>query len=136
MEKLLGGLTPYAYALMRIVVGLLFACFGMQKTFGWFGGIDGKGATVQLQSLIGVAGAVELIAGLLIAVGFLAGFSAFVASGQMAVAYFMGHFPMGFWPIENKGELAVLFCFVFLYMATQGSGIWSIDGARQQESLG
>lgn len=121
---------------MRLVVGLLFACFGMQKIFGWFGGIDGRGAAVQLQSLIGVAGAIELIAGLLIAVGLLAGYAAFIASGQMAVAYFMGHFPKGFWPIENNGELAVFFCFVFLYMATQGAGIWSLDGVRRQKAPG
>lgn len=119
---------------MRIVVGLLFVCHGAQKVFGWFGGVDGKGTAALLSSLFGVAGAIELITGLLIVIGFLAGYAAFIASGEMAAAYFMGHFPGGFWPIENKGEPAVLFCLVFLYVATHGAGIWSIDGARQRSS--
>ena len=134
MEKVLGNFSPHAYALMRVVVGLLFACHGAQKVFGWFGGLDGKGTAALLSSLFGVAGTIELIMGLLIAVGLLTGYAAFIASGEMAAAYFMGHFPNGFWPIENKGEPAVLFCFVFLYVATQGAGIWSIDGARQRSS--
>jgi len=133
VERFLGSFSSHVYALMRVIIGLLFASFGMQKVFGWFGGIDGKGTAAQLQSLIGAAGAIELTAGLLIAVGLLAGYAAFIASGQMAVAYFVGHFPMGFWPIENKGELAVLFCFVFLYMATQGAGIWSLDGGHRRK---
>lgn len=134
MEKVLGNFSPHAYALMRVVVGLLFACHGAQKVFGWFGGVDGKGTAALLSSLFGVAGTIELIMGLLIAVGLLTGYAAFIASGEMAAAYFMGHFPNGFWPIENKGEPAVLFCFVFLYVATRGAGIWSIDGARQRSS--
>jgi putative oxidoreductase len=134
MEKVLGNFSPYAYALMRIVVGLLFACHGGQKVFGWFGGIDGKGTAAPLSSLFGVAGGIELVTGLLIAIGLLAGYAAFIASGQMAAAYFMAHFPVGFWPIENKGEEAVFYCFVFLYMASRGAGVWSIDGARRQSS--
>jgi len=134
MEKFAGNFSPHAYALMRVVVGLLFACHGAQKVFGWFGGLDGKGTAALLSSLFGVAGTIELIMGLLIAVGLLTGYAAFIASGEMAAAYFMGHFPNGFWPIENKGELAVLFCFVFLYVATRGAGIWSIDGVRQRSS--
>jgi putative oxidoreductase len=134
VEKILGNFSPHAYALMRVVVGLLFTCHGAQKVFGWFGGVDGKGTAALLSSLFGVAGAIEVITGLLIVIGFLAGYAAFIASGQMAVAYFMAHFPTSFWPLENKGEPAVLFCFVFLYVATQGAGIWSIDGARQRSS--
>lgn len=134
MEKVLGNFSPHAYALMRVVVGLLFACHGAQKVFGWFGGVDGKGTAALLSSLFGVAGAIELITGLLIVIGLLTGYASFIASGEMAAAYFMGHFPNGFWPIENKGEPAVLFCFVFLYVATRGAGIWSIDGARQRSS--
>lgn len=134
MEKFAGKFSSYAYALMRVVVGLLFACHGAQKVFGWFGGLDGKGTAALLSSLFGIAGTIELIAGLLIAIGLLTGYAAFIASGEMAAAYFMGHFPNGFWPIENEGERAVLFCFVFLYVATQGAGIWSIDGARQRSS--
>ena len=134
MEKVLGNFSPYAYALMRIIVGLLFACHGAQKVFGWFGGLDGKGTAATFSSLFGVAGTIELITGLLIAAGLLTGYAAFIASGEMAVAYFIGHFPTSFWPIENKGEEAVFYCFVFLYMATRGAGIWSIDGVRGQNS--
>lgn len=132
MEKLLAGYAPQAYAVMRIVVGLLFFCHGLQKVFGFFGGVNG--AAAPLFSLLGIAGLIELIAGALIAVGFATGTAAFIASGQMAAAYFMGHFPAGFWPIQNDGELAVFYCFVFLYMATRGSGIWSIDAARTDET--
>ena len=122
MEKVLGTFAPQLYALMRIVVGLLFASHGAQKLFGIFGGEQ-----FPPLSLMGLAGA---IGGLLIAGGFTAGLVAFIASGEMAAAYFMGHFPKSFWPIVNEGELAVFFCFVFLYMASQGSGIWSVDRAR------
>jgi len=122
MEKLL---APYAYAIMRIIVGLLFFCHGAQKIFGWFGGVGG--GSVPLASLYGMAGILEIVLGALIAVGFLAGYAAFIAAGEMAVAYFMAHFPKSFWPLENEGEPAVLFCFVFLYIATQGAGIWGID---------
>jgi putative oxidoreductase len=123
MEKILASFAPYAYALMRIVVGLLFVCHGGQKIFGWFGG-----QPVPLMSLFGVAGILELVLGALITVGFLTGYAAFIASGEMAVAYFMAHYPKSFWPLENEGEPAVLFCFIFLYIATQGAGVWSVDG--------
>ena len=127
MERFLGGFTTPAYALMRVIVGLLFACHGAQKVFGWFGGLDGKGTAAPLSSLFGVAGTIEMFTGFLITIGLLAGYAAFIASGQMAAAYFMGHYPNGFWPILNNGEPAVLFCFIFLYMASKGAGVWSID---------
>jgi putative oxidoreductase len=129
MEKGLAPFAPYAYAIMRIIVGLLFACHGAQKVFGWFGGVGGQ--PVPLASLFGVAGMIELVLGFFIAIGFLTAYAAFIASGEMAVAYFMAHYPKSFWPIENEGEPAVLFCFIFLYMATQGSGIWSIDASSR-----
>jgi putative oxidoreductase len=88
MEKFLGDFSPHAYALMRIVVGLLFTCHGLQKVFGWFGGIDGKGTAAMLSSLFGVAGIIEIITGLLITIGLLAGYAAFVASGHMAGSVF------------------------------------------------
>ena len=125
MEKLLANYAPHAYAILRIVVGLLFLCHGLQKVFGLFGG-----TSVPLLSLLGVAGIAEIIGGALITLGFFTGNVAFILSGEMAVAYFMGHFPAGFWPIQNQGEPAVLFCFIFLYMATRGSGMWSLDAAR------
>ena len=117
------------YALLRIVAGLLFACHGAQKLFGFFGGASGIGDTVALASLMGVAGVIELVCGLLIATGALTGPAAFLASGMMAVAYFKAHFPGGFWPIQNRGELAVVYCFLFLYMAARGAGPWSVDAA-------
>jgi putative oxidoreductase len=128
MAHILTGYAPQAYALMRIVVALLFFCHGLQKVFGLFGGLNGTAAPIF--SLMGIAGLIEIVTGVLIAIGLRAVIAAFIASGHMAAAYFIGHLPMGFWPIQNNGELAVLYCFVFLYMATRGAGIWSVDGAR------
>ena len=121
MEKWLGKYSNFFYALMRIIAGALFACHGAQKLFGVLGG------TKQTETLMIAAGVIEFVGGILIAVGLFAGYVAFIASGQMAVAFFMRHYPSGFWPIMNRGELAVLFCFVFLYIASRGSGILSID---------
>ena len=128
MEKWLANYALQAYAAMRIVVGLLFFCHGLQKVFGLFGGVNG--APAPLFSLFGIAGLIELIVGALITIGFATVIAAFVASGQMAGAYFTAHLPLGFWPIQNGGEEAVFYCFVFLYVATRGSGIWSIDCHR------
>ena len=125
MEKFLGSYSSHLYAIMRIVVGLVFACHGAQKLFGAFGGV--QGSSVPLFSLFGLAGVIEFFGGVLVTVGLLTGYAAFIASGEMAAAYFMGHFPKRFWPIENQGELAVILCFIFLYVASRGSGIWSVD---------
>jgi putative oxidoreductase len=122
-----GGVT---HALLRIVAGLLFMLHGGQKFFGWFGGVDGKGGTVDLTSLFGLAGVLELVGGVLIIIGLLTRPVAFLLSGQMAVAYFMAHFPNGFWPIQNQGEPAALFSFIFLFLAFNGAGPLSIDAAR------
>ena len=130
MERFLGGYSSYLYAVMRIVVGLLFACHGAQKLFGVLGGIDQQGGTVRLLSMFGVAGVIEFFGGLLILLGLMAGYAAFIASGEMAGAYFTAHVSRAFWPIQNGGELAVLYCFVFLYIASRGAGVWSIDHAR------
>ena len=127
--------TPYLYALMRIVLGLLFACHGAQKLFGVLGGVgEEPGATVALFSLMGLAGVIELAGGLLIAVGWFTHIAAFLASGQMAAAYFMSHAPRGFWPLQNGGEIAVVYCFVFLYIAAQGAGVLSIYSMRNRSS--
>lgn len=129
MNGFLCKLSPYIYAVLRIIAGLMFAMHGFQKLFG----IPGDNPRVPLGSFMGFAGGIELVCGLLIAVGFFAGYAAFLASGQMAVAYFMAHFPeifksiVNFFPIMNHGELAVLYCFIFLYIAAQGSGVWSVD---------
>jgi putative oxidoreductase len=116
MERVLGRYSPYIYGLMRIVVGLLFAFHGAQKLFGAFGGRQ-----VTLMSQLGAAGAIELACGLLVALGLLTGLAAFIASGEMAAAYFMAHMPQGPIPIQNGGELAVVYCFVFLYIASRGT---------------
>ena len=124
--------APYLYVLLRVVAGLLFACHGAQKLFGFFGGIGGQpGTSMPLFSLMGFAGCIELIGGLLIALGVLTSFAAFIASGEMAFAYFTQHFPRGFWPIQNGGELAVLNCFLFLYIAANGAGMWGVWRLRQ-----
>ena len=121
MLSLLAPYTPYLYALLRIVAGLLFAQHGVQKLFGWLGGTQ-----MPLASQMGVAGIVEAVGGLAVALGLFTSPVAFIASGQMAVAYFQSHLPRGFWPIQNGGELAVLNCFLFLYIASRGSGKWSV----------
>jgi putative oxidoreductase len=122
MERLLGRFSSQAYALMRIAAGLLFACHGMQKLFGMLGGTQ-----APLASQMGLAGVIEFVGGLMIAVGFLTGTAAFIASGEMAYAFLTRHFPRGPIPISNGGELAVLYCFLFLYIATRGAGIWGVD---------
>ena len=122
MERVLGRFSPQLYAVMRIVAGLLFACHGAQKLFGVLGGQQ-----APLASMFGLAGIIEFVGGLMIAVGFLTGTVAFIASGEMAYAYFTAHMPQGRAPIQNGGELAVLYCFVFLYIASRGVGIWGVD---------
>ena len=123
MERILGRFGPQLYAVMRIVVGLLFACHGAQKLFG----VLGMNHHVAYASKLGAAGVIEFVGGLFIAIGFLTGTAAFVASGEMAYAYFTSHMPRGGLPIQNGGELAVLYCFVFLYIAARGAGIWGVD---------
>ena len=125
MERWLGRYSDVTYALLRVVAGLMFAIHGAQKLFGILGGQKVTGNTLFL-----VGGVIELVAGLMIALGFFAGFAAFVASGEMAVAYFMVHAHSHWWPIVNHGEAAVLYCFAFLYIAARGSGIWSVDALR------
>ena len=122
MERILGRFAPQLYAIMRIVAGLLFACHGAQKLFGVLGGQQ-----AVLASMFGAAGIIEFVGGLLIAIGFLAGTAAFIASGEMAYAYFTRHVPRGTFPIQNGGELAMLYCFVFLYIAARGAGMWGVD---------
>ena len=129
MERFLGKYSSCLYATLRIIAGLMFACHGSQKLFAWPGG----SAPVPLGSLMGFAGLVELIGGLLIAFGLLTSYTAFIASGQMAVAYFKAHAPQGALPLLNRGELAVLYCFLFLYIASQGAGSWSLDAIMRRK---
>ena len=125
---MLNRYAPQTYAILRIVAGLMFAVHGSQKLLGW-PSMAGRGG--GLPPLMMAAGVIELVGGLMIAAGLLTSVVAFLASGEMAVAYFMAHAPQGPIPLLNKGELAVLYCFVFLYFAANGSGIWSIDAARR-----
>ena len=122
-----GGIT---HSLLRTIAGILFLMHGGQKFFGWFGGVDGQGGTVELMSLFGLAGILELVGGTLIILGLFTRPAAFILSGQMAVAYFMAHFPKAFWPIENQGEPAALFSFIFLFLAFNGAGPLSLDAMR------
>jgi putative oxidoreductase len=127
MEKVLAPFRPHIYSLLRIAAGFLFFQHGLPKLFGGFG----RSAPAELMSQMGLAGIIEVVGGALIALGLFTSPVAFVASGQMAVAYFQAHAPRGFWPITNGGELAALYCFVFLYFAAMGSGKWSIDSIRK-----
>ena len=120
--KMLRRFEPYAYALLRIVAGLLFLFHGLQK-FGIMGG-----GMVPMFGKLGLAAIIELVGGGLIMVGFMTSPIAFLASGEMAYAYFSAHLPKGTWPIQNGGEPAALFAFIFLYISTRGAGMLSIDG--------
>lgn len=132
-EKLnLAHWTPRVLSVMRIIIGFLFLAHGSQKLFGF--PAPGPGGEPELLSLAGIAGILEFVGGLLILMGLFIRPTAFVLSGLMAVAYFMAHAPQGFWPLLNKGETAVLYCFVFLYMAFAGGGVWSLDALRGHAS--
>ena len=122
--------SPQIYSIFRIVAGFMWLFHGLQKIFGMY---DGNAA--QFGTLRWLAGAIELGAGALIVVGLFTAFAAFIASGQMAFAYFMSHQPRGFWPVENGGELAALYCFVFLFIASYGPGPWSLDAMRKRTSV-
>jgi putative oxidoreductase len=124
MDRFLGRYGTYVYAIFRIVVGFMFMLHGSQKFFNW---PPAKQAGGELDGLMLVAAIIELVGGFLIMIGFFSSFAAFVASGMMAVAYFMVHQPNGALPIMNGGEPAVLYCFAFLYIAARGSGVWSVD---------
>src|SRR5581483_5824748 len=113
-------------SLLRIVAGFLFLCHGLQKFFGWFGG-----HRMPPTSLLGVAGIIETIGGVLIILGFCTRPVAFVLCGEMAVAFFRAHFPHGALPIQNGGELAVFFCFFYLYLVAAGPGSISVDAMRR-----
>jgi putative oxidoreductase len=122
LKAFLGRYEPQTWALFRIVAAFLYACHGAQKLFGV---LDGH--TVYGKPLMVTAGVIEFGGGVLITLGLLTTPAAFIASGEMAVAYFKAHLPNGFWPILNRGELSALYCFAFLAIAARGAGIWSVD---------
>jgi len=124
--------SPYLLSVLRVMTGLLFLQHPSAKFFkiphvAMFDNL-------QLFSLIGVAGMIELVGGALLVLGLFTRPVAFILAGEMAFAYFMGHAPRGFFPLTNGGEPAVLFCFVFLYLAAAGGGTWSIDALRRSKS--
>jgi putative oxidoreductase len=114
--------TPRLLSVLRIVAAFLFLAHGSQKLFGF-----PAPARAASGALVMVAGVLEFFGGLLLLLGLFTRIVAFILSGQMAVAYFMAHAPQGFWPVLNGGELAALYCFVFLYLAAAGGGAWSLD---------
>lgn len=120
------------YCIMRLLVGLMFAAHGAQKILGWFPKPGQPPAALDMLTTVG--GWIELICGLLIAIGLLTRPAAFLASGTMAVAYFMAHASGGFFPIVNRGELAVIYTWVFLFMFFYGPGRWSVDAMMRRGS--
>ena len=127
MPPFIHGFHTHAYALMRIVAGFLFVCHGASKLFG-FPRTPPEIPAVVLY----IAGPIELVGGLLVMIGLFAGWAALLCSVLMALAYWMVHGTQALFPIQNGGELAALLCFVFLFIATQGSGIWSVDAIRKK----
>jgi putative oxidoreductase len=126
MERVMSRFGGVFYAAMRIVLAFIYMAHGLQKLFGMFGG-----HAVPLNSLFGVAGILETVLGALIALGLFTSWAAFIAAGEMATAYFIAHAPRGRLPIQNGGELAVVLCFAFLYIASQGGGRFSADAVRR-----
>jgi putative oxidoreductase len=123
----LSKLSPLVLSILRIVTGLLFVEHGTMKLLDF--PASGHG-TMPLFSLMGLAGVLELFGGALVTLGLYTRIAAFILSGEMAFAYFMAHFPHSFFPIVNKGEAAILFCFAFLYFAFAGGGSLSVDAKR------
>lgn len=124
-DSFVGTWAPRALSLLRIVAAFMFMQHGAQKLFGFLA--TDPGSRPALFSLMGVAGVLEFFGGALLLLGLFTRPVAFILSGHMAVAYFMVHAPQGFWTMQNKGELAALFCFVFLYLSVAGGGEWSVD---------
>ncbi|MGH7590692.1 MAG: DoxX family protein [Gemmatimonadales bacterium] len=123
-----GAHQDQIYAVMRVVVAFLYLCHGLQKHFPVFGGPMATGSPLFM-----TAGAIEILCGTAILIGFHTSWAVFIASGEMACAYFIVHIHQGFWPIINRGEIVVAFCFVFLYISARGAGPWSVDGAGSRK---
>ena len=121
------GAIGITHSLLRFVAGFILFCPGTMKLFGWFGGMPAPMSGHALPSLLLAAGWIEFIGGPLLMLGLFTRPVAFLTSGEMAFAYFIGHFPHAFWPIQNHGEPAVLLCFIFLFLAAAGAGPVSLD---------
>lgn len=133
MNDTRGRWSEWVLTLLRIVVGFLFFCHGAQKMLGWFAEPGAAFTAPAFPAMMWFGGMLELVGGALIALGFLTRPVAFLLSGEMAVAYFMAHAPHGLIPLVNHGELAVLYCFVFLFLAAHGGGPYAIDGALRRK---
>ena len=129
MKAFLAPWSPQLLSILRIITGFLFIAHGTQK---WFSFPAPPQQPTVLMSLIGVAATLEVVGGALMIVGLVTRPVAFILSGLCAFAYFMAHAPQGFWPLLNGGELAVLYCFVFLYFSAAGAGPWSLDHALRR----
>jgi putative oxidoreductase len=128
--------APYLLSVLRIVAAFVFMQPGTAKLFAFPAAIMPDGGTVQVWSLLGLAAILEAFGGLLLLLGLFTRPVAFVLAGEMAFAYFIGHAPQGFWPVVNQGMPAILFCFIWLYLAAAGPGPWSLDarlGTRKGE---
>ncbi len=122
--------APYFLGMLRIIAGAFFVLYGTTKLFAWPAAVMPGGGTAPLASLAGVAGAIELVGGMFMVLGWVSRPVAFILAGEMAVAYFYAHFPQGFWPVLNGGVDAILYCFIWLYISAAGPGAWSVDAAR------
>ncbi|MGF6311561.1 putative oxidoreductase [Bradyrhizobium sp. i1.8.4] len=127
MDQMFSKFQPVALSLFRFITGLLLFQFGVAKLFKFPPGTMFE--KVELFSLIGAAGTLELVLGALLMIGLFSRIVAFILAGEMAFAYFIGHFPKGFYPLLNNGSLAIAFCFACLYLSTAGPGPISVDGA-------
>ena len=122
--------APQLRSVLRIVAAFLFMQFGTAKLVAFPAAIMPGGGTAPIGSLAGVAGVLETVGGALLLVGLFTRPVAFIVAGEMAVAYFIGHAPHGFWPVLNQGHPAILFCFTWLYLSAAGAGPWSLDARR------
>jgi putative oxidoreductase len=125
--------APRVLSILRIITAFLYIAHGTQKFFGLPG--TGEAPPFDLMTLRGVSAILETFGGALLLVGLFTRPVAFILCGQMAFAYFIGHAPQGFWPLLNRGELAIMFCFVFLYLAAAGGGPWSLDAAFRRNRV-
>jgi putative oxidoreductase len=128
--------SPYLLSILRIVAAFVFMQFGTAKLFAFPAAIMPGGGTAQVGSLAWFAGCLETFGGSFLLLGLFTRPIAFLLSGEMAVAYFKGHAPQGFWPVLNQGHPAVLFCFLFLYLSAAGAGPWSLDAVRDRVRTG
>jgi len=124
---------PQLLALLRIMAALLFLEHGTAKLFHF--PVPQPGVPNPLPAILMAAAVIEVIGGILLAFGLFTRLAAFLMAGEIAIGYFMMHFPKGFWPIVNMGEAAILFCFIFLYIAAAGPGAWSVDAARLKDRM-